>query len=259
MLFTHAIARTPGDDFALGLTKSLLGAPDMALTRQQHTAYCEALRSLGLELTLLPPAPGLPDATFVEDTAVMIPGAAVITRLGTDERRGETDSMRQAIAALPEAAGIKAIHAIEAPGTVEGGDVMEMNGHFFIGLSERTNEEGARQLGSFIEAAGGSWTPVPVVTGLHLKTSVNFLSEDTLVMTEPFADLPQFESFKKIVITEDQLPAANCIRIGSKIVMASGYPTIRQQFQSLGFETLELDMSEYTKMDGGLSCLSLRF
>jgi len=259
MHFTRAITRTPGDDFAQGLTQSTLGTPDLALTRKQHAAYCEALRSLGLEVMVLPPEQGMPDGTFVEDTAVMLRDAVVITRPGTEQRQMEIESMEAVMAGLPPEAGINAIHHILAPGTVEGGDVMEINGHFYVGISERTNEEGARQLGKYIEASGASWTPVPVVKGLHLKTSVNFLGHNTLVVTEPFKNLPELASFKKIVLPEELLPAANCIRFGPKLLMAAGYPDVRQQYEALGLSIIELDMSEYTKMDGGLSCLSLRF
>lgn len=259
MFFTRAIARTPGHDFAQGLTEATLGSPDLELTLSQHGAYCDALRSLGLAVTVLPPQPGLPDATFIEDTAIMIPGGAVITRLGTDARRPETATVEAALAALPAEAGVASVQRISSPGRVEGGDVMEIGGHYFIGISARTNEEGARQLGAFVEAAGGTWSTVPVVSQLHLKTSVNSLGENALLLTEPYAGRPEFDAFEKIVIPEKQLPAANCIRIGHSLLMASGYPDVRERIAPLGMNIMELDMSEYTKMDGGLSCLSLRF
>ena len=259
MQFTRALTRTPGDSFASGLTTVDYGQPDLVLARKQHRAYCEGLKALGLSVTVLPPEPDFPDAVFVEDTAVMLPDAAVITRPGAPSRRGEEDSIETALMALPIKAGLSAIHRIQAPGTVDGGDVMEVDGHYFIGISKRTNEEGARQLGSFIEASGGSWSPVPVVEHLHLKTSVNFLGKHTLAVTQAFADRPEFKDFKKIVLTPDQETAANCILVGSTLIMARGFPKTRALYERLGWDIMEMDMSEFQKMDGGLSCLSLRF
>ncbi|MBU1611105.1 MAG: amidinotransferase, partial [Proteobacteria bacterium] len=248
MHFTRAITRAPGDTFASGLTTVDQGQPDLVQAHKQHRAYCEGLKALGLSVTVLPPEPDFPDAVFVEDTAVMLPDAAVITRPGAPTRQGEEDSIETALMALPTQAGLSAIHRIQAPGTVDGGDVMEVDGHYFIGISKRTNEEGARQLGNFIEASGVSWSPVPVVEQLHLKTSVNFLGKHTLAVTQAFADRPEFKDFKKIVLAPDQEAAANCILVGSTLIMARGFPETRTLYERLGWDIMEMDMSEFQKM-----------
>ncbi|MGD0783333.1 MAG: arginine deiminase family protein, partial [Candidatus Aminicenantales bacterium] len=169
--FRTAVIRTPGPDCWEGLTTAGLGPPDYALLLKQHLEYARALAEAGLEVVSLPPAPGYPDAYFVEDPAVILPEAAVIARPGAASRRGEEDSL------APVLARFKPIIPIEPPGTLEGGDILEADGRWFIGVSERTNEEGARQLGRILESNGHAWTFVSVPAGLHLKSSVNDLGD----------------------------------------------------------------------------------
>src|ERR1044072_578949 len=150
-MFTKAIVRPPGANFAAGLTTVDLGAPDFARALKQHEAYCQALESCGLDVIRLAPDEQHPDSTFVEDTAVLTARGAVITRPGAPSRLGETN---QIIPLVRE--HFSNVHSIEGPGTVDGGDVCEAGEHFFIGVSQRTNEHGARQLAGILESLGYS-------------------------------------------------------------------------------------------------------
>ena len=145
MRFTHAIVRPPADTFAAGITSSSLGAPDLALALEQHEAYCRTLERLGLSLVRLAPDPDFPDSTFVEDAAIVTTRSAILTRPGAASRAGEVAALGAVLGEwFPELA------EITAPGTVDGGDVCEAGQHFFIGLSDRTNSEGAAQLAEWL-------------------------------------------------------------------------------------------------------------
>ena len=147
--FTRAIARTPGENFDAGLSHANLGKPDFAETLIQHRAYLQALKRAGLKITLLKPNLRYPDSTFVEDVAVLTPNCAILTHPGAQSRKGEVASIRPTLEPF-----YKKFRTITAPGTLDGGDICEADQHFFIGISERTNEEGARQLAAFLAEEG---------------------------------------------------------------------------------------------------------
>ncbi len=252
-MFKHAIVRRPGRDFAEGITTSGLGAPDHDTALRQHAAYVRTLKDLGLEVVALDPLDGFPDACFVEDAAVVLDDVAVVTRPGAESRRAEADAM------APVLAGCRELVRIEPPGTLDGGDVMLAGRRAFIGLSGRTNEPGASQLGAVLERAGFEWTAVPVARGLHLKSSVNFLEQDTLLLTAAFAEAEAFAMNRRIVAAPGEEYAANTLWINGTFLTPAGFPRVRESLEALGAPVVELDVSEYRKMDGGLSCLSLRF
>ena len=152
--FTRALCRKPGPDLAGGITTSDLGIPDFALACDQFDRYVVTLRECGLDLTVLEALDGFPDAHFVEDTAVVTSDVAVITRPGAASRQGEQHSVAKAMAAH------RPLAHIESPGTLDGGDVLMIGTHFLIGISDRTNEEGTRQLGAILESHGNSWQAV---------------------------------------------------------------------------------------------------
>ena len=251
--FTRAIARLPGPDAAAGLTTAGLGRPDPSLLLKQHSAYVETLRRLGLEVEVLPAAPGFPDAYFIEDAAVVTPEAAVITRPGAPSRRGETVSVESALARY------RPLHRIELPGTLDGGDVLAAGGRFFIGLSARTNEDGARQLGAILASFGHSWTAVPVESGLHLKSSVNALGDRTVVLASGFPTKELFRGYDRIVLDPGDDYAANTLWINGTLLVPKGFPRALEKLSGRGLPVIEVDTSEMRKMDGGLTCLSLRF
>jgi dimethylargininase len=256
-MFTRAIVRPPGRNFADGLTTVDFGTPDYEITLRQHNAYCEALRSLGLTLTALPVDEQFPDSTFVEDTAILTERLAVITRPGALSRQGEIDSIKTVLAR-----SFGEVRFIEAPGTVDGGDVCEAGGHFFIGISERTNEAGAEQLAAILAAFEytSSFVDIRQIKSiLHLKSGLSYVGEGQLVVIDELAEMDQFSGYELIRVDAGDEYAANCVLINDSVLVAAGYPSFSARLKNFGHRTIEIEMSEFQKMDGGLSCLSLRF
>lgn len=252
-MFTHAITRLPGENFADGITTSTLGRPAYPLILEQHRVYRQALQDLGLEVILLPAEPGFPDAYFVEDPAIVTPGLAVICNPGAVSRRGEGITLE------PVLKGYRPVAHILPPGTLEGGDVLCVEDHFFIGLSERTNQEGAAQLTALLEPSGYTCSTIPVAAGLHLKSGVNYVGSNTLLVTSSLADHPAFTRYQKILIGTEEEYAANTLLVNGTLLTPRGFPKTRAELVRLGKPVIELDVSEVQKMDGGLTCMSLRF
>ncbi len=256
-MFRHAIVRLPAPNFADSLTTVDLGDPRFELALEQHAQYCSALAECGLTVISLEAESQFPDSTFVEDTAVLTPRAAILMRPGALSRRGEVDAIRPALLQY-----FPAPLAIEEPGTVDGGDICETENHFFIGLSHRTNEEGARQLAAHLASFGYTSSTVdvrPMTSILHLKSGISYIEDNTLVVMEEMADSEQFQRFSRIRVSAEESYAANCVRINNRVLVAAGFPHMTSELRSRGFDPLVLEMSEFQKMDGGLSCLSLRF
>ncbi len=256
-MFKNAIVRTPGTNFAHGLTTVDLGAPHFDKVLEQHALYCEALKHCGLQITTLDPDLQFPDSTFVEDTAVLISHSAVLTNPGARSREGEVAAIAPALANF-----FSSMPKIKSPGTLDGGDICEAEDHFFIGLSHRTNEEGARQLAAFLANEGYTSSRIDVramTTILHLKSGISYIGDNTLVVMEELAAHDQFSRYNRIRVPVEETYAANCIRVNDRVLFAAGYPRTAEQLTANGFHPLLLDMSEFQKMDGGLSCLSLRF
>ncbi len=257
MTLRHAIVRPPASSFAGGLTAAGLGAPDLVLALAQHEAYCEALLDCGLALTWLSADPNFPDSTFVEDTAVITPHGAILTRPGAASRAGEVAAIRPALEAF-----FPSPRALEPPGMLDGGDVCEAGSHVFIGLSERTNEEGARQLEVLLRGDGYSTATVDIrgLPGiLHLKSGVAALDGRRVALVGEIRDHPAFRAFDRVAVSPQEAYAANAVRVNDRLLVAAGFPRFEEEVRRLGYDPLPLEMSEFRKMDGGLSCLSLRF
>lgn len=253
----HALVCPPGASFADGLTTVALGAPDLARAREQHARYCAALAELGLALVELAPDGRFPDSTFVEDTAVLVPGLAVITRPGAASRLGETEAVEAALHAL-----FARTERIRAPGTLDGGDVCEAGGHVFIGLSQRTNEHGARQLAALLAQQGLTSTLVDIraVPGiLHLKSGLAHPGKRDLLVIDALAAHPAFEGWSLLRVPRVEEYAANCVRVNERVLVPAGFARVAELLERAGHAPLALDMSEFQKQDGGLSCLSLRW
>lgn len=253
-MFTHAIARTPGSTLAAGITEANLGVPDLNRATRQHRDYINALEALGVRVTLLPPSAEFPDSVFVEDVAICFPGYAVITRPGAPSRRDETVLIEPALKEC-----FANIERIQAPGTLDGGDVMVAGDRVFVGLSARTNAAGAQQLIDIVGALGYTGVPVTDCRFLHLKTGVSYLENGKMLVAEDMAEHPLFKDFNTIRINAAEAYAANSLWINGTVLVPAGHDRSRQRISDAGFETLELEMSEFQKLDGGLSCLSLRF
>ena len=252
--FKHAIVREPGPNFAQGITVAGLGAPDFNKALFQHRKYCEALESFGISLIRLSADLKYPDGCFVEDTAVIVGDHAVITRPGHPSRLGEQAATEQALAEH------KKISHIVEPGTLDGGDVLYMDGHFYIGLSQRTNKEGAAQLAEIVKSQKMSFTTLPVYRLLHLKSGVTSIGADSIVCVPELIHAEAFELFSlKIEVSKAERHAANCLLINNTVLMPSNCPELRERIERSGKKVVVLDMSEFEKMDGGLSCLSIRF
>lgn len=257
MTFTRALVRPPASTFADGLTTAGLGAPDLPLALAQHEAYVKALEACGLSVTRLPADDRFPDSTFVEDTAVLARGLAVLCRPGAPSRAGEVEAIRTALKSF-----FPSPVAIEAPGTVDGGDVCEAGDHVFVGVSERTNEAGGRQLAAHLATCGLETTLVDVrgIPGLlHLKSGIAWLGGRTLALARPFAGRPEFAGWDVLDVPTGEEYAANAVLVNGRVLVATGYPRFAAAVDALGLPVVALDMSEFRKLDGGLSCLSLRF
>jgi len=256
-MFQHTIVRRPCKALVDGITSAPeLGKPDYELAVRQHDAYIEALRQCGVNVTILEADERYPDSCFVEDPAVLTRECAIITNPATSSRNGEKDEI---IGAVKNFFPKGRIEYITAPGTLEGGDVMMVGDHFYVGSSARTNEEGIRQFLAILEKHGFTGSAVPLKKILHLKTGVNYLENRNLLVSGEFIDKPDFAQFHKVIVPEEEAYGANCIWINGKVIVPEGYPAVETAIRDLGYEVILVDTSEYKKIDGGLSCLSLRF
>ena len=255
--FNNVIVRRPCQAMVEGITSGLYpGKPDYELALKQHDAYIEALKQCGVQVTVLPADEAYPDSCFVEDPAVLTAKCAIITNPGAASRNGEKVSIEEAVRKFyPE----ERIEHIVNPGTLEGGDVMMCGDHFFVGKSARTNEEGIRQFSEILAKYGYTCSEVKLEEVLHLKTGVNYLENNNLLVSGEFVNKPDFEKYHKYIIPEEEAYAANCIWVNDTVIVPEGYPAVLAAVKEMGYQTLTVDTSEFRKLDGGLSCLSLRF
>lgn len=255
--FNHVIVRRPCKAMVEGITSAPeLGKPDYELALKQHDAYIEALKQCGVDVTVLEADERYPDSCFVEDPALITRKCAIITNPGAASRNGEKDEI---VGAVKKFFSDDQIEYIKAPGTLEGGDVMMVGDHFYVGRSARTNEEGIRQLTEILAKYDMTCSEVTLEKVLHLKTGVNYLENNNMLASGEFIEKPDFEKYDKVVIPEEEAYAANCIWVNDKVIVPEGYPAVLEAVKGMGYETLLVDTSEYRKLDGGLSCLSLRF
>ncbi len=256
-MFTRAIVRPPGRNFAQGLTTVDLGVPDYEVAVAQHEQYCQALQQCGLSLTRLLADDRYPDSTFVEDVAILTPRGAILTAPGAASRAGEVAAIRDTLQSF-----FPAPFQIESPGTLDGGDICDADGHYLIGISKRTNEEGARQLAHILAQLGHTSAFIDVRqihTLLHLKTGLTSLGDGRLAVIDALADHPALRGYELVRTVPGEEYAANCIRVNDYVVLAAGFPAFEKSVRDLGHNVIAVAMSEFSKQDGGLSCLSLRF
>lgn len=253
-MFTKAIVRRPTQSMVKGISNANLGIPSYDLALLQHDSYIEALTNCGLSVEVLKANETFPDWVFIEDVAVLTKKCGIITNPGTESRKNETLGIKEVIAKH-----FDNIEQITDPGTLDGGDIMMIDDHFYIGLSDRTNKEGANQLISILEKYNLTGSIVTLNDVLHLKTGVNYLNNNNLLVSGEFINKEEFKTFNKSVIPEGEKYAANSLWINDKVIVPKDYPKTKALIEKLGYETLIVDVSEFRKLDGGLSCLSLRF
>jgi len=254
MKFTRAIVKTPCKAMTAGITSAELGMPDYHLALEQHQNYIKALQHCGLEVTILDADERFPDSTFVEDVALVTPHCAILTNPGATSRNQETITMAPILEDY-----FSHIEQISAKGTLDAGDIMCVGNHYYIGLSERTNFQGASQMIDILERYSMTGSTIKLDSMLHLKTGVNYLENNRILVTGEFIDKAELQQFEQIIVEDSEAYAANSVWINDFLITPAGFPQTKKQLQQKGFNLIEVDVSEFQKLDGGLSCLSLRF
>lgn len=253
--FTHAIARLPARSATAGLRALDTGTPDIALMRAQHSDYVRALRAEGATVIELPALEDFPDAHFVEDTALCLREGAVVTRPGAASRLGEAALMAPTLHRFYDE-----VLTIEGPGTLEAGDVLTTETEILVGRSERTDGEGIAELTRLVARWGYRvrelYTPPGV---LHFKTDCSLLDGETILSTPRLDAAGGFKDYRVIHTAEGEEAAANAIRFNDAVIVPAGFPRTAQRIAAAGFKVVPVGNSECAKLDGGMSCLSLRF
>lgn len=252
--FSRAIARIPGNSLQQGISSSPGGVPDTQRARRQHHEYIQALEALGLDVFVLPADEKFPDSVFVEDTAVFMGAGVLVTRPGADTRLGEGMAMRAHLQNLEHQ-----VVVMQTPGSLDGGDVLLVGKRFFVGMSQRTNGEGLRQFSDAAARFGYETRAVPVPAGLHLKSGLSLVGEGLLLAAPGCAQDPAFAGLRVLCVPAHEAYAANSLSVNGTVLVPAGYPETTSLLQAEGLQTREVDVSEFRKVDGGLSCLSLRF
>ena len=254
--FTHAICRRPGRSVTEGLRAVDTGAPDLTAMLTDHAAYVQALRSTGASVAVLDPLEEFPDALFVEDTALCLPEGAVIMRPGAPSRLGEAALMAPHLEALYGA--VRRIAGAEA--FIEGGDILTTEREILVGRSARTNAAGIAELAGIVAGWGWSLREVETPPGvLHFKTDCALLDAETVLATRRLAASGCFEGYRVIEVAEGEEAAANCIRFNELVIVPAGFARTAEVLDRAGYAVHPVGNSECARLDGGMSCLSLRF
>jgi dimethylargininase len=255
MRYTHALVRRPARSLGKGITTQTLGEPDIDLALAQHEAYTAALRQLGLEVTVLDADEAYPDSCFVEDPAIIHKGVAISTRPGARSRKGEVRSVREALTAhLPvvELGGGEDVR-------LDGGDVLFCDKQVLVGQSKRTNHMGLKRLTARLREIDPELTVtgVPISGVLHLKTGMTALRRNLLLRDPACHTDARFGFARTFVLPRQQGYAANVLPINESVIIAKNYPLVATLAREHYEQVIEIDMSEFQKMDGSLTCLSL--
>jgi dimethylargininase len=254
--FSHAICRKPSREVVAGLRAVDIGAPDFALMQCHHSDYIAALRATGAEVLVLDALPAYPDSVFVEDTALCLPQGAVVMRPGAPTRLGEAREMAPHLQQY-----FRQIARIEGPESfIEGGDILLTEREVLVGRSARTNAAGIAELAGIVADWGHKLREVFTPPGvLHFKTDCSLLDAETVLATKRLAASGCFEGYRVIEVAEGEEACANAIRFNDVVLAPAGFPRTRAKLAAAGFDVVEIGNSECAKLDGGMSCLSLRF
>lgn len=224
---------------------------DLERAAAQHRAYCRALTAAGCSVVELPAEPGMPDAVFVEDTAIVVDELAVMTRTGAESRRGEGASV------APVLARFRPLARIEAPGTIDGGDVLRIGRRVFVGESARSNADGIAQLHALLQPLGYTVQGVATRDCLHLKSAATVVADGTLLVQPAWVDPGVFADWRVIAVDADEEHAANALRIGGSVVYPDCFPNTLAKLAAAGIRVLAVDVSELQKAEGAVTCCSI--
>ena len=235
------------------LTHVLRRPIDAALARAQHAAYEDALREVGCRVERVPAEPDCPDSVFIEDTAIVLPDIAVITRPGAPSRRAETSTVSKVLR------NYRQLATIEAPGTLDGGDVLTIGRTLYIGRTERSNAGGIKQMRMLLSPMGYSVIEVRVTDCLHLKSAVTQVAEEMLLIQPAWVDATVFPGFELIEVDPSEPHAANALRVGNRVIYPTAFPKTSLRIEGRGIEIRTVDVSELAKAEGAVTCCSLVF
>ena len=249
MNYTHAIVREPCDNLIYAVSSSGLGSPDVKLAKKQHKNYCSIIESIGVKLIKLKKDNNYPDSVFIEDTAIKVGDTFVVGRFGVESRLGEE---KEVVSLLGNNFNLE---FIDPPGTLEGGDVLCVGTHYYIGLSDRSNHHGIRQFSSILDKMGYSYTIVPVVNLLHLKTGASCINGRIMISVSKLSKW----FIDPIEVNCEEAYAANILYVNGKVVIPNGYPVITEKIEKAGWKVIKVDISEFRKIDGSLTCMSILF
>jgi dimethylargininase len=249
MMPKRALVREPGARYRGCISSHPLHhTVDVSLARTQHAEYRRTLSEIGLEVIVLQRDDEHPDSCFVEDNAVIQGGRALVCRMAKESRRGEEMAVE---AKLKEFMRVK---RVAAPATVEGGDVIHLHDRLISGVTERTNVEGITQMGDWLGVRVDTIVDPSIV---HLKSYVTYLGGDTMIVTKAYANHPALKGFDKLIVPDDEGYAANTLAIGDAVLMPSGHPKAHALVRDAGFDVVPMNVSEFEKCEGALTCLSL--
>lgn len=253
--FTRAITRKPAASITNGLRAIDTGMPDLVQMTAAHDTYIATLRETGAEVIELPALAPYPDSTFVEDTALCLPEGAILMRPGAPSRAGEVYEMAPVLYKL-----YKDVREIKGPGTIEGGDILVTSREILVGLSDRTDQAGVDELAELVRDWGYTVRIITIPDGvLHFKTDCSLLDADTILSTQRLAASGCFDDYNVIYTAPGEEAAANAIRFNQFVIMAAGFPDTSKRLRDSGYDVREIDNADAAKLDGGMSCLSLRF
>lgn len=253
--FARAITRRPATSITEGLRAEDIGTPDLQKMLADHAHYVATLKSTGAEVIELSPLEEYPDGVFVEDTALCLPQGAVLMRPGAPSRMGEVSEMEPALRAVYDD-----VRRINGPGHIEGGDILVTGREILVGRSDRTDAAGVAELAEIVSEWGHELREVFTPPGvLHFKTDCSLLDAETILSTKRLDASGCFEGYRVLHVAEGEEAAANSIRFNQLVLCPAGFPRTADMLRKNGYDVVEISNSECAKLDGGMSCLSLRF
>ena len=251
MMPKHALVREPGARYTQCITSHpLRHTIDVRRARAQHTEYCKTLSELGLKVITIHRDDEHPDSCFVEDNAVIHGGKALISRMAKESRRGEEEAIEEVLREYME------VKRAVAPAIVEGGDVIHLPDHLISGVTQRTNPEGVAQMEAWLGITVDTIIDPSIV---HLKSYVTYLSNDTMITTRAYANHPALKGFTVLIVPDDEWYAANTLAIEDTVLMPKGRPRAHAIVGEASFNVVPMDVGEFEKYEGALTCLSLLF